>query len=93
MSENQRKSVEEARDQLLGLLEEAEGGQSTIITREGRPVAALVPIEVFKSIDREISLLPLKGQGRGLWGKNSVRTLRALRKNGIVRLRRLCAMV
>jgi prevent-host-death family protein len=41
----QRKGAEEARNQLPDLLEAAERGRSTIITKHGRPVAALVPIE------------------------------------------------
>ena len=40
-----RKGAEEARNQLPDLLDAAEKGRSTIITRHGRPVAALVPIE------------------------------------------------
>ena len=79
MRRTQRKSVEEARTLLLELLEDAESGQSAIITKAGRPVDALVPIESFKSIDRRKSLLPLTGSGRGLWGKDSRRTLRNLR--------------
>jgi len=39
-----RESVEEARNQLPDLLEVAELGRSAIITRDGRPVAALVPV-------------------------------------------------
>jgi len=54
-------------------------GQSTIITRHGKPVAALVPIEAYGSTIRQQSLLPLKGSGRDLWGKDSSRTLRKLR--------------
>ena len=41
MSNVQRKGAEEARNQLPDLLEAAEGGKSTIITRHGRPVAVL----------------------------------------------------
>jgi len=79
MSETQRKGAEEARNQLPDLLEAAEKGQSTIITKHGRPVAALVPIEAFNATLRQQSLLPLKRSGRGLWGKDSTRTLRKLR--------------
>lgn len=79
MSETQRKGAEEARNQLPDLLEAAERGQSTIITKHGRPVAALVPMEAFKATARQQSLLPLKGSGRGLWGKDSTKTLRKLR--------------
>jgi prevent-host-death family protein len=42
-----RKDAEEAGNQLPDLLEAAEKGRSTIITRHGRPVAALVPIEAY----------------------------------------------
>ena len=76
----QHKEAEEARNRLLELLEAAESGQSTVITRGGRPVAVLVPIETFISIGDQKSLLPLTGSGRGLWGKNSTRTLRNLRE-------------
>ncbi len=75
----QRKGAEEARAQLPDLLAAAEQGQSTIITRHGKPVAALVPIAAYESVSRQQSLLPLAGSGRGMWGKNSTRTLRKLR--------------
>lgn len=74
-----RKGAEEARNQLPDLLEAAEKGRSTIITRHGRPVAALVPIEAYGAAIRQQSLMPVAGSGRGLWGKNSTRTLGKLR--------------
>ena len=74
-----RKGAEEARNQLPELLDAAEKGQSTIITRHGRPVAALVPIGAYGAAVRQPSLLPLAGTGRGLWGKDSTRTIRKLR--------------
>jgi prevent-host-death family protein len=80
MSERQSKGAEEARNQLPDLLDAAEKGQSTVITRHGRPVAALVPIDAFESITPQKSILPLKGSGGGLWGKDSARTLRDLRE-------------
>lgn len=79
MNETRRKGAEEARNQLPELLKAAEQGHSTIITKHGRPVAALVPIEAYSSSRRQQSLLALKGTGRGLWGKDSVGTLRELR--------------
>jgi prevent-host-death family protein len=79
MSKVQRRGAEEARNQLPALLEAAEAGKSTIITRHGRPVAALVPIEEYHAPERQASLLPLAGSGRGLWGKDSAQTLRRLR--------------
>ncbi|MGA9088233.1 MAG: type II toxin-antitoxin system Phd/YefM family antitoxin [Bradyrhizobium sp.] len=74
-----RKGAEEARNQLPDLLEAAEKGRSTIITRHGRPVAALVPIEAYGAAIRQQPLISVAGSGRGLWGKNSTRTLRKLR--------------
>ncbi|MEH2562108.1 type II toxin-antitoxin system Phd/YefM family antitoxin [Bradyrhizobium sp. AZCC 2289] len=75
-----RKGAEEARNQLPDLLDAADKGRSTIITRHGRPVAALVPIEAYgAAVIRQQPLMPVTGSGRGLWGKNSTRTLRKLR--------------
>jgi prevent-host-death family protein len=79
MSKVRRKGAEEARNQLPALLAAAEEGQSTIITRHGRPIAALVPIEVFGGTLQQQSLLPLAGSGRGLWGKDSTHAIRKLR--------------
>lgn len=74
-----RKGAEDARNQLPDLLEAAEKGRSTIITRHGRPVAALVPVDTHGAITRQQSLLPVEGSGRGLWGKSSTRKIRELR--------------
>jgi prevent-host-death family protein len=79
MSTVSRKGANEARNQLPALLEAAEQGQSTIITRHGRPVAALVPIETYGIGVAQQPLLPAEGSGRGLWGKASTCTVRRLR--------------
>jgi len=74
-----RKGAEEARNQLPDLLDAAEKGRPTIITRHGRSVAALVPIAAYDAAVRQQPLLPVAGSGRGLWGNNSSRTIRKLR--------------
>jgi prevent-host-death family protein len=74
-----RKGAEDARNQLPELLDEAEQGRPTIITRHGRPVAALVPIGSLDATVRQQPLIPLIGTGRGLWGKNSTIAIRKLR--------------
>lgn len=74
-----RKGAEEARNRLPELLAAAEKGRSTIITRHGRPVAALVPIAAHGAAVRQQPLTPVAGSGRGLWGKDGARTLRRLR--------------
>jgi prevent-host-death family protein len=75
----QRKGAEEARNRLPELLDAAEEGHSTIITRRGRPVAALVPITALGAATAQQPLTPWQGSGRGLWGKDSARTVRRLR--------------
>ena len=74
-----RKGAEEARNQLPSLLDAAEQGRTTIITRHGRPVAAIVPVDLLAAGNAQQSLMPLRGTGRGLWGKNSSQTIRSLR--------------
>lgn len=74
-----RKGAEDARNQLPRLLEAAEEGQSTVITKRGRPVAALIPIDDYAAPVRQEPLTPLAGSGRALWGRHSARTLRKLR--------------
>jgi prevent-host-death family protein len=79
MSKAARKGAEDARNQLPDLLEAAEKGHSTIITKHGRPVAAIVPLDAYDAASRQETLVPMEGSGRGLWGEDSRRTLRDLR--------------
>lgn len=79
MSRSNRRGVEDARNQLPALLADAERGRSTIITRHGRSIAAIVPVERAGGGPRQKSLLGLAGSGKGLWGKNSTKTLRKFR--------------
>ncbi|OQW58546.1 MAG: hypothetical protein A4S17_03685 [Proteobacteria bacterium HN_bin10] len=74
-----KKGAEEARNQLPSLLEAAERGEATVITKHGKPVAALVPIAEFSVAPKQMSLLPLKGTGRGLWGPDSAKTIDKMR--------------
>lgn len=73
------KGVEDARKQLPALLADAEKGHATIITRHGRSIAAIVPIDQATADRRQKSLLSLAGSGKGLWGRTSLDTLRRLR--------------
>ena len=79
MSRPNRKGVEDARNQLPALLAEAERGRSTIITRHGRSIAAIVPVAHALDGTRQKSLLALAGAGKGMWGRSSATTLRKLR--------------
>jgi antitoxin (DNA-binding transcriptional repressor) of toxin-antitoxin stability system len=61
------------------LLERAHHGTATLITRRGRPYAAVVPATAAHPIGRRVSVLSLRGSGRALWGTKSARTIRAMR--------------
>jgi prevent-host-death family protein len=74
-----RKGAAEARNQLPKLLEAAEKGQATLVTRHGRPVAVLLPMEAYNPATPQLPLTGLEGSGRGLWGKDVARTCRQLR--------------
>jgi prevent-host-death family protein len=81
MDDLPRKGAEEARSQLPSLLEGAEAGRATVITRRGRPVAVVAPVDVLEhGAARQAPLTPLAGSGRGLWGADSRATLRGLRE-------------
>lgn len=70
--------AEQARQQLPSILAAAAAGRSTIITRHGRPVAAVVPPSMAKAT-QPVPLVTLAGTGRGLWGARSARTIARLR--------------
>ncbi|MBS0394086.1 MAG: type II toxin-antitoxin system prevent-host-death family antitoxin [Proteobacteria bacterium] len=79
MSRPSRKGAEEARNQLPSLLDAAERGLSTVITKHGRAVAAIVPVEQLDAVGVQQPLKNLKGSGKGLWGSDSAATISGLR--------------
>ena len=72
------KGAEEARQQLPAILDAAASGRTTIITRHGRAVAAVVPASAVKT-GKPASLQALAGTGRGLWGRDSGKAISKLR--------------
>jgi antitoxin (DNA-binding transcriptional repressor) of toxin-antitoxin stability system len=72
------KGAEEARQQLPAILTAAAAGRTTIITRHGRVIAAVVPAAAAGRA-KPASLQALAGTGRGLWGKDSSKTIAELR--------------
>jgi prevent-host-death family protein len=71
--------AEQARSHLPELLEAAHHGSSTIITKHGRPYAALVSLSQSEAPRKGSSLLDLKGSGKGLWGRDSARSVARMR--------------
>jgi prevent-host-death family protein len=72
MGKRQRASsvgVEEARKQLPTLLERAHRGETTVITKHGKPHAAVVPVEKAHVQPPSLPLTSLRGSGKGLWGE------------------------
>ncbi|MCH5676391.1 type II toxin-antitoxin system Phd/YefM family antitoxin [Streptomyces gilvus] len=51
MDDSASVSVREARANLARLLDHAEEGEPTVITRGGTPVAAIVPIEEYNALE------------------------------------------
>jgi antitoxin (DNA-binding transcriptional repressor) of toxin-antitoxin stability system len=70
-----------ARQNLPEILERAGKGETTVVTKRGRPVAAVVPFHGRgPSGAQGPSLLSLRGSGRGLWGKDPARAIERSRK-------------
>jgi len=72
--------VEDARKNLPALLEKANRGQAQVITKRGKPYAAIVPVEQATQKKSGLSLAALRGSGKGMWSKNSTAWLKNLRK-------------
>lgn len=70
--------AEQARKHLPAILDAAEAGHTTRITRRGREVAAVVPATAAPRRTAG-TLLALAGTGRGLWGADSTSALVKLR--------------
>lgn len=60
-------SVARARERFPAILEAAEAGVETVISRRGRPVALLGPLSLRRPVTRT-TLDSLRGSGHGLWG-------------------------
>jgi prevent-host-death family protein len=71
--------AEEARATLPDLLERAHRGRVTMITKRGKPYAALVPPENVHAGVRRLPLLSLRGTGAGLWGDDAAERIRQMR--------------
>ncbi len=83
MSANSSYGLEQARIQLPSIAANAHAGVASIITRHGKPYAAIVPVQDLQKLrsaaHAPTSLLTLRGTGKGLWGTDVGKTVARLR--------------
>ncbi|MGE0796763.1 MAG: type II toxin-antitoxin system Phd/YefM family antitoxin [Lautropia sp.] len=72
--------IEEGRRTLPELVSQAGAGKPTLLTRHGRPVAAIVPAGALARHRPRARLLALRGSGRGLWGGSPAAVVDLLRR-------------
>lgn len=83
MSETPQYGLEQARAQLPHIASEAVAGCSSVITRHGKPVAVVVPVDQWR--DQQIrslkqgGVLALRGSGCGLWPQGAAAAVAKLR--------------
>jgi len=75
--------LEQARIQLPNIVSNAHAGVRCIITKHGKPYAAIVPLQdIQKShtdADLASGILALRGTGQGLWGDHVGQAVSKLR--------------
>jgi antitoxin (DNA-binding transcriptional repressor) of toxin-antitoxin stability system len=74
--------LEQYRIKLPTMAALAQAGSPSIITRHGKPYAALVSVQALEkatTAQRKTSLLALAGTGSGLWGNSASQTIAGLR--------------
>lgn len=70
---------DEARTRLPEVLDLASHGTPTVVTRRGRPVAAIVPVDALPARERRTRILALRGSGAGLWDDDPAQTIADMR--------------
>lgn len=83
MSDTPQYGLEQARAQLPLIASEAVAGFSTVITRHGKPVAVVVPVEQWREAQarclKQGGVLALRGSGQGLWPQGAAPAVAHLR--------------
>jgi prevent-host-death family protein len=74
-----RQGAELARKRFPALVELAARGEPTIITKHGKPYAALVPATYLAQNKVGVDIRALRGSGKGLWGRSVKRAVNAMR--------------
>ena len=71
--------LDEGRSSLPRLAALAHAGQSSLLTKHGKPYAAIVSAAMLLKARLKPGFLALRGTGRGLWGKSVARHIAQLR--------------
>ena len=79
MSKIKSEPAEAVRKKFPLLIEQAHHGKPTIVTKRGRPYAAIMPIAGVREEKGRIDIRNLRGSGKGLWGHDSLATIRKMR--------------
>ncbi|MDD2892731.1 MAG: type II toxin-antitoxin system Phd/YefM family antitoxin [Halothiobacillaceae bacterium] len=83
MSQKIMYGIEQARAQLPRIVTEAHAGAYSVITKHGKPYAAVVPLQELEKLQAarkpRRDLLALRGTGKGLWGSDVGKTVTELR--------------
>ena len=80
MSKTATMGAEEARKMFPSLVESASRGKTTIITKHGKPFAAVVPVAQVRASKRPgENFLGLRGTGKGMYGNDVARYIDELR--------------
>ena len=70
MRATRKHGVEAVRKNLPALLDQANRGHTVMVTKHGKPYAAIVPVEQAAR-HQGPALSALRGTGKGLWGRNA----------------------
>ena len=72
--------IEQGRNTLPQLALRAFGGEPSVLTKHGKPYAAIVPLEMVKRAQAgNRSFLALRGTGKGLWGAEPAQMIAQMR--------------
>jgi hypothetical protein len=74
-----RIGLDEGRSTLPRLAALAHAGEASLLTRHGKPFAAIVAPEVLLATKPRPGFLALRGSGRGLWGPSAAAAVTDLR--------------
>lgn len=71
--------LEQGRSTLPELAARAHAGEPSLLTKHGKPFAAIVSPDIVLQTRPKVRFLSLRGTGRGLWGDAPARTVADLR--------------